>query len=111
MGPVVDRDFLARIDEHMERGNVLMDGVMKEVRLTREFMADNRAFTQQMIARVDRMTRDNAHVMDRMAERLDRMTDELERQGAERREESRAERQALLAVIDRMGLDPPSGAP
>ena len=119
MGAMVDRDFLARIDaqmergnQHMERGNVLMEEVRDEVRLTRELVADNRVFRQQMIARVDRMTRDNARMMDGMADELRRMNDELERRGAERREESRAEREALLAVIDRMDrLDPPSGAP
>jgi len=122
---MVDRDFLARIDaqmergnqhmergnQHMERGNVLMEEVRDDVRLTRELVADNRVFRQQMIARVDRMTRDNARMMDGMADELRRMNDELERRGAERREESRAEREALLAVIDRMDrLDPPSAA-
>jgi len=112
---MADGDFLARIDAHMERGN-------EEMRLTREFMADNRTFTQQMIVRVDRMTRDNAKAMDRMASAMDRMagatdrmadrlgrnTDELARQGAEQREENRAGREALFALIDRMNrLDPP----
>ncbi len=136
MGAMADRDYLARIDahmergnehmergnEHMERGNVLMGQVHEEMRLTREFMAteldSTRIFAQQMIARVDRLVRDNAKAMDRMVDGIDRNTDELVRQGAQRerdaaeaREESRAGRQALLAVIDRMDrFDPPSAA-
>lgn len=137
---MADRDILARMDEHMERGNAhmergdelmergneLMDGVRNEMRLTREFMADQagvaarqvsvmaghlsdtRTFAQQQMARLDRMLRDNARIMDGKVDELRRLNDELERQGDERREESRAGREALFAVIDRMDrFDPP----
>lgn len=124
---MADRDILARMDEHlergnahMERGNELMDAVRDEMRLTREFMADQagvaagqlsvmvgqlsdtRAFANQQMARLDRMLRDDARIMDGKVDELRRLNDELERQGDERRAESRAGREALFAVIDRM---------
>jgi uncharacterized coiled-coil protein SlyX len=120
---MADDGVLARIDahmergnEHMERGNVLMAEVREEVRLTREAMVDNRTFAPQMITRLDRAIRDNAQAMDRMresmgrmGERMERGTQELERIGAEQREENRAGRDALFAMIDRMNrLDPPA---
>ncbi len=130
---MADRDILLRMDEHMERGNELMDEVRNEMRLTREFMADQagvtaaqlsvtaghltvtaghlsdtRIFAQQQMARLDRMLRDKARKMDGQVDELRRLNDELERQGAEQREESRAGREALLAVVDRMDrFDPP----
>lgn len=142
---MADRDILARMDEHlergnahmergnehMERGNELMDAVRDEMRLTREFMADQagvaagqvsvmvgmvgqlsdtRAFANQQMARLDRMLRDNARIMDGKVDELRRLNDELERQGDERREESRVGREALFAVIDRMNRFHPPDA-
>ena len=101
-------DILERIDGHMERGNELMDRVEEQMRLTREFhrveLPEHREFMRQMILRVERVGRDQGR-------ELSRLNDELERQGAEGREESRAQRNALLKVLDRLDrLEPPPAA-
>ena len=103
-----NREILKRLDGHMERGNELMDRIEEQMRLTREFhrveVTELRAFSKQMILRVDRIGRDQGR-------ELSRLNDELERQGAEGREESRAQRNALLKVLDRLDwLDPPPAA-
>jgi len=60
---------------------------------------------RQMILRVERIGRDESR-------ELSRLNDELERHGREGREESRAQRNALLKVLDRMDrLEPPPAAP
>src|SRR5680860_423690 len=105
---MADRDILERIDAHMERGNKLMDRIEEQMRLTREFhrveVTELREFSRQMILRVDRTGREQAR-------ELSRLNDELERQGVEGREESRAGRSALLKVLDRLDrLDPPPAA-
>jgi len=93
-------------------------GIEEEVRLTREFMADQRIFTTQVVARMERSARDGMRELSRMNDDLERQSRELERQGAERRAESaerRAEarmgRAALLRVLDRLDrIDPGSSA-
>ncbi len=75
------------------------------MRLTREFhrveLTEHREWSRQMILRVERIGRDEWR-------ELSRLNDELERQGVEGREESRAQRNALLKVLDRLDrLDPP----
>ncbi len=105
---MADREILERLDAHMERGNQLMDRVEEQMRLTREFhrveLPEHREFMRQMILRVERIGRDQWR-------ELSRLNDELERQGAEGREESHAQRSALLKVLDRLDrLDPPPAA-
>jgi hypothetical protein len=102
---MADRDILERLDVHLERGNELMDRVEEQMRLTREFhrveLTEHREWSRQMILRVERIGRDEWR-------ELSRLNDELERQGVEGREESRAQRNALLKVLDRLDrLDPP----
>jgi len=102
---MADRDILERLDTHMERGNEVMDRVEEQMRLTREFhrveLTEHREWSRQMILRVERIGRDEWR-------ELSRLNDELERQGVEGREESRAQRNALLKVLDRLDrLDPP----
>ena len=89
------RDPLERIDAHMARGNELMERIQQEMRLTREFhataLADFRTFTRELIARVERIGREELR--------------ELRRFGAEQRDlrdESRAQTRALLRVLDRL---------
>lgn len=110
-----DRDVLKRIDGHLERGNELMGRVEEQMRLTREshrvqieehraFVIDNREFMSQMIRRVERIGHEQWR-------ELSRLNDELERQGAERREESQMHRNAFLKVLDGLDrLDPPPAA-
>ncbi len=105
---MADREILERLDAHMQRGNELMDRVEEQMRLTREFhrveLPEHREFMRQMILRVERIGRDQWR-------ELSRLNDELERQGAEGREESRAQRNALLKNLDRLDrLDPPPAA-
>ncbi|MEK6229555.1 MAG: hypothetical protein AABM31_09580 [Actinomycetota bacterium] len=105
---MADRDILERFDAHMERGNELMDRVEEQMRLTREFhrveLPEHREFLRQMILRVERIGGDQWR-------ELSRLNDELERQGAEGREESRVERNALLKILDRLDrIDPPPAA-
>ncbi len=78
------------------------------MRLTREFhrveLPEHRQFMRQMILRVERVGPDQER-------ELSRPNDELERQGAEGREESRAQRNALLKVLDRVDrIEPPPAA-
>ncbi len=113
MDAMANREILQRLDAHMARGNQLMDRVEEQMRLTREFhrgeVSDHRAFIfdefmRQMILRVERIGRDQWR-------ELSRLNDELERQGVEGREESHAQRNALLKVLDRLDrLDPPPAA-
>jgi uncharacterized membrane protein YqiK len=108
MQAMADRKILERLDAHMERGNQLMDRVEEQMRLTREFhrveLPEHREFMRQMILRVERIGRDQWR-------ELSRLNDELERQGVEGREESHAQRNALLKVLDRLDrLDPPPAA-
>lgn len=74
--------------------------------LTREFMADQRIFTAQLVARMERSARDEMR-------ELSRMNDDLERQGARWDAESRMGRAALLRVLGRLDeIGPgPSAAP
>jgi hypothetical protein len=91
---------LARMDGHMARGELLMADIhsemeltREEVRLSRESRDDLRSFIREINARMERGTQ--------------AMIAELR----DLREESRAQRQALLRVIDRMdGLDPGGAA-
>jgi len=90
MSTMPDREFLDRIDRHMEqgnehmaRGNELMEGVREEMRLSRELHADLRVFIRETNLRADRF--------------LEGILNELR----DLRAESQAQRQALLKTIDR----------
>lgn len=92
----------ARVEHWAER----MD---KEVQLMSAFMADQRTFTNQVVARMERSARDGMRELSRMNDNLDRQGRELERQGREHERqaerwdaESRMGRAALLRVLDRL---------
>ncbi|MBA2792725.1 MAG: hypothetical protein H0U32_01875 [Thermoleophilaceae bacterium] len=105
--------------EEFEKNRAFQDqAYMNHQRFIEESRADWKEFTRTILLRVERLGRDEWR-------ELSRMNDELERQGAERRveqnaerselrdlrEESRAQTQALLRMIDRMdGLEPPGAA-
>jgi hypothetical protein len=114
MDPVRRREFFRRMDAHMERidthmeridghmelGNVLMADVRIEIELTREEVRLSRQSRHDLRAFI----RD---VVTRMHRRDDATFTELR----DLREESRAQRHALLRMIDRMdGLDPGSAS-
>ena len=94
---MADRDFLERIDRHMERGNELMADVREEMRLTREQYADQREFMRELTLRHERATQAVIRRLDAGTERLGDMGDQL-----------RANTRAVLAVLDR--LEPGSAA-
>jgi hypothetical protein len=90
------REILRRLDAHMERSNELMDKIHVEVELTREEV------------RLSRQSRDDLRTFIReMIVRMERTTQAQVAELRDLREESRAQREALLRWIDRMdGLDP-----
>ncbi len=103
---------MERIDGHMERGNELMGRIEEQMRLTREFhrveVAELRTFSREMILRVDRIGRDQGRELSRLNDELERQGAEGRERAAEDREESRAQRNALLKILDRMDrLEPP----
>ena len=65
-------------------------------------MADQRIFTAQLVARMERSARDEMRELSRMNDDLERQGRELERQGARWDAESRMGRAALLRVLDRL---------
>jgi predicted phage gp36 major capsid-like protein len=103
---VADRDFLERIDRHMEQGNLhlergsqLMAEIREEMRLSREqrerseqMFAGLRAFMAEITRRVERGGREQVEEL------------------RELRAETRAQTQALLRVIDRMDRLDPGGS-
>lgn len=96
---VRNRRFHERIDLHMERGNELMESVREEIRLSRDEIrlareqhADLREFIREINLRAERFTQ--MAIAELRA--LSAGQDDL-------REESRAQTQALLRVLDRLG--------
>lgn len=73
------------IDALMGRGNELMGEVREEIALSRQTHEDLRVFTRDL-------TRRNERVLDGMMRTLDDMGDQI-----------RANTQAVLAVLDRLG--------
>lgn len=91
MARVKRRDMLVRIDRHLEENSVLMEEIREEVRLHREAAADVRVFIRDI-------TRRNEGVWREVIAEL-----------RDLRAESRAQREALLRLIDR--LPPPADGP
>jgi len=77
----------------MDRGNVLMEAVQEELRLAREQHADLRVFIREMNLRAERFTQGVVNSLEAVSADL-----------RDLREESRAQSQALLLVLDR--IDP-----
>ena len=131
-GPMTDAEFIERIDRHieqgnryleqgnrymeqgnrhmergnrhMERGNQLMTEVSKEIRLAREQHNDLRRFIREINLRAERFTQAAIAELQKVSEGQRRLSESHE----DSRAETRAQTQALLAVIDR--LPPPSPA-
>ena len=119
---MTDPDFLQRIDGHMSRanefmnrgnelmarGNELMDGVREELRRSRETHDDLRVFIREERLRAERFTQNmvtatRAFMAEQSAALRD-VTDELR----DLRQESRAQREAVLRMLDRLGPGPAS---
>jgi chromosome segregation ATPase len=115
---MADREFLERIDRHMERGNAhmergnaLMDEIREEMRLSREQAArhaelysDLRQFIRGMNERMNRALREQVAELRKVGDALSGQTAELRAlrmEQRELREDSRAQTQALLRMLDR----------
>jgi chromosome segregation ATPase len=128
---MADREFLQRIDRHMDRGNALMERgntlmgeIREEMRLSREearlsreqaarhaeLYSDLRQFIRDMNARMNRAMREQVAELRKVGDALGGQTAELRELRMEQRElrqDSRAQTQALLRMLDRFDrLDP-----
>jgi hypothetical protein len=122
------RDLSARLERHMERGEELMElnraafdrntqafeRTMAALDRFEQTVADQATFMRDMHRRNEVVTqqiiRDHQEFMKALNvrdERAERRTDKILGELKDLREESRAQRKALLAMIDRL---PPAGA-
>ncbi len=92
---MADREFLERMDQRLARGNELLGEVKDEMRLNREERAESREFIREIVGRIERGSREEVRV-------LQGLTDEIRDLIAE----SRAQREALLRMLDRLGPGP-----
>lgn len=81
-------EYMRRGNEHMERGNELMQANREAFAETREAFQDVRGALREMNLRSER-------VMGELSAQIREMT-----------EEARAQRGALLAILDRLGAGP-----
>ena len=102
----MDRDFLERIDRHMERGNEIMERVEQELQLTRELHAEY----MQEIREVRRGYRITIRqLFDLVRENREAMRDNREAM-QEMAERSDAHTKAIWALLDRLEGDGPAPA-
>lgn len=115
---------LERIDGHMERGNELMGEIREEMRMSRQqrersdealdhharMYADLRRFTRDMVRRMERVTQAQIGEMRGLSSAVERQTADLGAELRDMREESRAQRSALLRLIDRFDRPEPGGS-
>jgi hypothetical protein len=89
---------MERMDGYMERGEVLMADIRREIELTRKEVELSRKSREDLRSFIHQINL-----------RMERGTQAMVAEFRDLREESRAQRQALLRLIDRMdGLDPGS---
>ncbi len=115
---MTEADILERLDAHLAHNGTVLERIDEEMRATREFhrqlhtdtreyngrlLADFRQFTRDMIVRMERLGREEALELRRLGEEQRAFRDEQK----DLRAESRAQTQALLRMIDRLG---PGGA-
>ena len=98
-GRVDGERFFSRLDEHLARGNELMEEIREEMRLSREMFADLRVFMRDITLRVERGGREQVRQMRELTDAV-----------REDREENRAQTETLLRVIDRMDRLDPGGS-
>jgi len=92
-----------------DRGDELMEGIREELRLSREQHADLRQFIRDMNLRAERVTRGIVKELRQLGRRHDELggalLEEMRDQRQEMRdlrEDSRAQTQALLRMLDRL---------
>jgi len=110
---LMDRNNAAldRHEEAFDRNMALMDEVRDELRLSREQHEDLRSFINQQNLRADKVMQNTVREIQRLGERVETFGDQSRAHFARSLEEDRAQRQALLQIIDRMDrLDPGSPA-
>ncbi|MGI8660699.1 MAG: hypothetical protein ACR2LH_06645 [Thermoleophilaceae bacterium] len=121
---MAEADILERLDTHLAHSGGVLERIEQEMRLTRELHAETRAFNESIladfrqfvrdiVARMERLGRDEATEIRRLAEEQRASREEQrafrEEQRAFREEqqdlraESRAQTQALLRMIERLG--------
>ena len=112
-----DADLLRRIDGHLARGNELVGRLDEELRLSRLSREQSDVLQERLFAAFTRLTREIAERFDRAEERTERTLDRFEgalesfeRTLDESIDESRAHREALLRILERLGPDGSSAA-
>ncbi len=118
---MADRELLDRIDDHMSRGNELMSRGNEIMIENRQAFQDLRVELRQMSLRGERVARECIAELraqrgelggELVAQRgeLGKPVDEVRDLRLELREETRAQHQALFAMIDRLQGGGPSTA-
>lgn len=122
-----DAEFRERMDRHMVRGDEVLREIRVEIGLTREEVALTReevrmsreqrvrsdALMDRLNERFDRDAESHADLrvfIREMIVRMERSGQELAREMRDLREESRAQRNALLRLLDRFDGPEPGGA-
>jgi len=94
-------EHMARGNEYMARGNELMEAIREEHRLSREQYAELSRASREREADLRHFIRD-------INVRAERFTNAVVAELRDLTEESRAQRQGLLQVLDRLGPGPSS---
>jgi ABC-type transporter Mla subunit MlaD len=105
-----ERDWLKRIDANLARGNELFDRLDEELRLSRLSRERSDAASESLFDAFNRLVRD---VLDRLERMQDQHAGALEgfqaalssweRKLDESMAETKAQRGALIAILDRLG--------
>ncbi|MGH2962765.1 MAG: hypothetical protein ACRDL3_11330 [Solirubrobacterales bacterium] len=95
---MADRDPLERIDRHMARGNELMGRVIAQSDESRAFIRETREFMRELSLRQERVTRQLVSEMQAQREEFVAGRAVL----VDLHEESMAQRQAILRLIDEL---------
>jgi len=119
-----ERDWLERLDGHLARSNELfernnelfdrsiaaLDRVDEELRLSRLARERSDDAMERLFAALARLTNDVAARYDSALHGFEAAVSSLERKVDDSIDESKAHRGALLAILERLGLDGSSAA-
>jgi len=101
-----NRELLKRIDRHLDQTDDHWASIDEELRLSREqrerhaeMFGDLRHFTRDMMRRMELVTQEHVRASTAQVQ----VSQEIVREIRDLREESRAQRQALLRMLDRFG--------
>lgn len=117
-------DLLRRIDGHLDRGNEMFERLEEELRLARLSREQSDAVHERLFGAFTRLTREIAERFDRAEERTERALERFdvtvrgfdatvqsfERKLDESIDESKAHRDALFRILERLGPDGSSAA-